>query len=148
MTITKKNLKDIELYLHPKQINGYIQGHELYQYLKDENLLEDCLTLEDLKDIQKLGLEEFNKYFKDKYVFAWKSVVGGSVPCLVGGGGRVVLSWYWLDDDWGADSPALRRKSALSTKKLEPLEPESLDLNSRVKKLEEIVEKLTKVINI
>ncbi len=142
MKITKKNLKDIELYLHPKQKEGWVQGYELYQHLKDEKLLDDCLTLENLEEIQNFGLEEFNKYFKNKYVFGWNSVRDGDVPYLCGFGGEVVLHWYHLDYSWNALNPALRRKSSeIETKPSS--EPETLDLHS----LEKRIEKLEKLFN-
>ena len=124
----KIDLSKIEQWLHPEQVNGYIQGRELYAYLKDNNLLDDCLTRDDLVEIQKLGLEEFNKYFKDKWVYAWKSVQVARVPCLVEDRGRVVLHEVWLGSGWDAGNPALRRKSDLSPEKLETLETLPLEL--------------------
>jgi hypothetical protein len=128
MKITKKNLKDIELYLHPKQKEGCILGTDLYQHLKNENLLEDCLTKKNLEEIQKLGLKEFNNYFKDKYVFAWNSVQPrlGSllVPYLIEYEGEVVVGWSWIADYFNSNYPALRfsKSSAIiSSKLLDPL---------------------------
>lgn len=112
MKINKNNLKDIELWLHPKQKGDLITGNEIYQYLKENNLLKDCLTLEDLQEIQKLGLEEFNKHFKDKWVYGWNSVQDRRgrlyVPCLCEYGGEVVVSWDWLDHYWDSNDLALR----------------------------------------
>lgn len=139
MKITKENLKDIELYLHPKQKGGWIEGNDLYQHLKEKNLLEDCLTLKDLQEIQKLGLEEYNKYFKGKWVYGWNSVrdqLGDlDVPYLYESGDEVVVSWGWLGSYWGSGRPALRfgKPSKLGTSELidtQPFElPEILIIN-------------------
>jgi len=146
--ITKENLKDIELYYHPKQKNGYIKGYDLYQHLQTKGLLEDCLTLENLKEIQELGLKEFNKYFKDKYVFGWKSVVQYDyryleVPYLIEHAGKVVLLWYWLVNDWDAGNPALRFRKPSKLGNSELSDPLSLEtLTFRLEKLEDWARKL------
>ena len=31
-----------------------------------------------------------------------------NVPYLIENGGKVVLNWNWLDNDWNAHNPALR----------------------------------------
>jgi len=53
--------------------------------------------------------------FKRKNIFLWKSkrAVGSyrEVAYLCWGGGRVVVRWYWLGDDWGGDYPALLASS-------------------------------------
>lgn len=119
MKITKDTLKDIELWLHPKQKDGYIEGNDLYAHLKENNLLESCLKLEDLEEIQKLGIDEFRKYFTGKWIYAWGTVRHRDgllrVPCLYDVGDMVVLDWYWLDNDWIACNPALRVASTSSS---------------------------------
>lgn len=121
----KIDLSTIEQWYHPKQKDSYISGHDLYAHLKENNLLEDCLTSENLEEIRKLGLEEFNKYFKGKYVYGWKSVQLRSgrlnVPYLCEGGDEVVVSWDWLGYDFRSSNPALRfgkQPSALKPSKL------------------------------
>ena len=136
----KINLAELEMWLHPKQKAVWVAGNEIYQYLKDNNLLEDCLTLEDLKEIKKLGLDEFNKYFKGKWVYAWKSVQDGDVPYLVECGDEVVLRGYWLGYGWNASGPALRRRSSgLGDSELSETLP--LDLPHFLSELKELIKK-------
>lgn len=135
--ITKQNLKDIELYYHPKQKNGWIQGNDLYQHLKDEDILKDCLTLQDLEDIQKLGIKEFNKYFKNKYVFGWNSVQNQFgyllVPYLCENGDRVVVVWGWLDDSFFSSDPALRFSKSFELNPFVSIESLPLELEKAIK---------------
>ncbi len=104
----------LEQWLHDGQKNGGLErGHAIYEHLESNNMLVSCLGLTDLLAIQKLGVEVFRRYFADKAVFGWKSVVRHrdgdlDVPCLVGDVGEVVLDWHWLDYDWDGDSPVLR----------------------------------------
>ena len=104
----------LELWLHEGQSdNKYTKGHKIYEHLKEKKILEDCLGLRDLEEIQKKGLAFFRKFFKGKTVFGWKSVVldrYGSlrVPYLCGSGDKVVLDWRWLGSGWGGNNPALR----------------------------------------
>ncbi len=106
-----------EQWLHDGQKNGkWIEGNKIYAHLKDTGDLKNHATLRDLEEIQKKGIVFFRKYFAGKAVFAWGSVVRSrsgrlSVPCLYGGGGRVVLCWYWLGYGWHSFSPVLRHAS-------------------------------------
>ena len=107
------DLAKIDLWLHDGQKSGTVRGQVIYDYLTSNDMLESCLGLADLLAIQKLGIEVFRKHFEGKAVFGWKSVVRsrlGSlhVPCLVEGGGQVLLSRNWLCNGWGGDNPALR----------------------------------------
>ena len=112
------DLGAVDLWLHDVQKNGQrIEGHKLYEYLKEKKILERCLSLRDGEEIQKQGIEIFRKYFGDKAVSLWKSVVQNrngdlNVPYLVEYGGQVVLYWGWLDDDWDGYNPALRFASS------------------------------------
>lgn len=110
---TEYDLQKLELWLHNDQKKGYAVGNTIYGYLEKGDALTTCLNLQDLIAIQAKGIKVFCKLFANKAVFAWKSVVQSSrgnlrVPYLIEGGGEVVLNWYWLDYDWGSDSPALR----------------------------------------
>lgn len=142
MKITKENLKDIELYYHPKQKkDGWINGTELYQYLRDENLLEDCLTLENLKEIQSLGSKEFNTYFKDKYVVAWNSVEDDFVWYLYGFVGKVVLSRRWVGHDFYRGYPALLLRKSFVLNNSELSHTLSLDLPNFLSELKMLIQK-------
>ena len=131
---TKIDLSQIETFQHPKQKDGWVSGHELYQWIKNEGFLKDCLTLEDLKETQKIGVTAFREYFKGKWVYGWGSVLVGVVPCLIEYDGGVVQSWRHLVDRFRAGSVGLRRKhSALKNSELSetlPLElPKILTIN-------------------
>lgn len=136
MKITKDTLKDIELFYHPKQKDGYIEGNELYAYLKENKLLEGCLALEDLEEIQNLGVEEFRKYFNGKFVYAWNSVRHLDsrlhVPFLYADGDRVVLYWAWLGSAWDSYDPALRVASTSSSESKPSLDPLKLSLDEAI----------------
>lgn len=104
---------DVSLWLHENQKTGYATGNQIYDQLKKDDLLKDCLNLADLVAIQEKGIEVFRSLYKGKAVFGWKSVVEHtdgrlSVPFLIVGGGKIVLTWNWLDNDWNSDDPALR----------------------------------------
>lgn len=108
------DLGTIDPWLHDGQKNGRsMEGHELYEYLKDKKMLEGCLSLRDGEEIQKKGLAVFRKFFQGKAVFLWKSVVQDRdgnliVPCLCEAGDEVVELWDWLGGYWDDDRPAPR----------------------------------------
>jgi hypothetical protein len=112
------NLKtQVELWIHPNQEFKFATGHEIYEKLKSDEALNDCLSLVDLLDIQAKGISLFRKIFSGKSVFAWKSVTEGekynAVPYLFEDFNDVVLDWKCLDNEWFYHHPALRfRKSA------------------------------------
>ncbi len=110
---TEFDLKNVSLWLHEDQKTVYTTGNKIYQQLKKDDLLKDCLNLADLLAIQEKGIETFRNLYKGKAVFGWKSVVEFTygylyVPCLIEHGGGVVLHWRWLDNYWYSDYPALR----------------------------------------
>ncbi|MBI2439609.1 MAG: hypothetical protein HYV45_03375 [Candidatus Moranbacteria bacterium] len=107
------DLGTIDPWLHDGQKNGrYMEGHKLYEYLKNKKMLESCLSLRDGEEIQKKGLAVFRKFFHGKAVFLWKSVVRSRhgnlfVPSLYGDD-EVVVHWHCLDNGWNDGHPALR----------------------------------------
>lgn len=108
----------VSLWLHDDQKSGVTTGQTIYDYLKDNSILESCLGLSDALAIQKLGAEVFQKVFGNNVVYFWKSVVrrraGGDlrVPCLYVGGDEVVLNWRWLGRGWDDNEPAVRFASS------------------------------------
>lgn len=108
------DLATINPWLHDGQKNGRcMEGHKLYEYLKENGMLESCLSLRDGEEIQKKGIAVFRKFFQGKAVFLWKSVVQNRdgdfrVPYLCKTGGWVVMVWSWLDSNWHGNFPALR----------------------------------------
>ncbi len=106
-------LDSLGLWLHEKQKIEDVTGNIIYEELEKTNALGDCLNLQDLLAIQEKGIKVFRALFKGKAVFAWKSVVliqNGylSVPYLIEREGEVVLGWFWLDNYWSSNDPALR----------------------------------------
>lgn len=102
----------IELYLHQKQKDEVITGHDLLKHFEETDTLKDCANLQDALAIQKLGIKMFRKIFGKNYVFCWKSVVRGRdgnlrVPYVNGAGGKVFLNWGWLDAKWHSYNPAV-----------------------------------------
>lgn len=104
----------LEHWLHDGQKDGKcVKGKRIYEHLKANDLLKDCLGLRDLEEIEKKGITFFRALFKGEAFFAWKSVVRDHngyllVPYLCEYGGKVVLLWYWLVLIWHPDYPALR----------------------------------------
>jgi len=106
------DLGQVEQFLHEQQKEGLVEGNELYEFFKDSNLLAKCLGLADLLAIQAKEIDFFQKYFYDKWVFGWRSVVQHNcgrfrVSSLDGHDGEVKLHWYWLVSGWHALGPAL-----------------------------------------
>lgn len=107
-------LATIDPWLHDGQKNDrYMEGHKLYEYLKENGMLESCLSLRDGEEIQKKGIAVFRKFFQGKAAFLWKSVVQARngdlrVPCLYEDNVEVVVGWDWLDNDWDDNYPGLR----------------------------------------
>jgi hypothetical protein len=107
------NVNTLVQWLHNDQKTSTGKGNVIYEYLKTNNMLEGCLGLRDLEEIQKKGIKFFRRHFQDKAVFGWKSVVRASsgnllAPYLLEGGDLVVLQWRWLENDWSSSYPALR----------------------------------------
>jgi hypothetical protein len=90
-----------------------LSGYTIHKYLKDNDMIKDCLGLRDLEEIQKKGIVFFRKHFKGKAVSGWKSIVlinNGQygVPYLYESGDhQVCIHWKWLVDGWSACRPAL-----------------------------------------
>lgn len=100
-------------WVHSKKKKKVVVGTVIYDFLIQKKMLPICLGLADLLGIQAKGIEFFRQHFKNKAVFGWRSVLPRRdgdllVPCLVLGGGRVVLYWHWLGYGWSAYSPGLR----------------------------------------
>ncbi len=134
------DIENVELYLCEKQKTGYISGNDMYEHLKKENILKDCLGLSELEAIKEQGADFFRKHFGGKYVYGWESVVrsqGGSlnVPYVCGGGGWVGMFWSWLGGDWSDRNPAARFASPKILDTETSSDTSSLEL--RVAKLEQ-----------
>ena len=115
--LAEYDISKVELWLHPSQQNGKCtNGQIIYDYLLKKMILAGCLNLQDLLAIQAKGIVFFRKYFRGNALFGWKSVVrsdGGGLraPYLYERGGKVVLDWHWLENNWGDNDPAGRLAS-------------------------------------
>ncbi len=106
-----------ELYLTTEQKSGgSIKGFDLEHRLKDEKLIDRCLSLESL--MVKVWLADPSSYpeeLKTKAVFLFGSQRGvGSdrhVACLCWDGDRVIVSWFWLEFRWYGYYPVLLASS-------------------------------------
>lgn len=110
----KYSLSEVEFWLHEGQRHGQrIEGHELYGHLRDNGILEDCLSLRDGEEIQKKGPVTFRRFFGGKFIFLWKSVVQSRdgypwVPYLSECAEQVFMDWRRLDAYWDGSLPVAR----------------------------------------
>ena len=103
----------VHQWLHKDQKRGLVLGKTIYKYLQKGDALATCLNLQDGLAIQAKGIAVFRKLFGGKAVFLWGSVVRDrdgnlDVPYLYEDGGKVVVSWGWLGNNWNSRDPALR----------------------------------------
>ena len=69
-------IKDITLWHHEGQIgNNLASGEAVYEHLRKDNMLKDCLSLSDGEAIQEKGGALFCEIFEDAALALWKSVV-------------------------------------------------------------------------
>ena len=107
------SLNSLEQWLHKDQETRVVTGNFLHQYLRDNEMLGNCLGFIELLEIQKLGAVTFRKHFPSRAVFGWRSVVRYRdghlcVPHLTEACGEVYLHWNWLGNDWDVRGLALR----------------------------------------
>lgn len=110
------DVRKLERYLHPKQVDGYVTGNEILAELIAKEMLKWCLGVTDLQAIQARGVGFFRKHFNGKAVFGWKSVILSHdgrlyVPYLYENGDKVVLGWHQLGNYWYSFHPALRHQA-------------------------------------
>ncbi len=112
------DVSTLKHWLHPRQERGVLRGGQILRYLEDNGLLNNCLGIRDLEEIQRKGINFFREHFVGKKAFGWKSVAlahGKSyrddyryVPLLVGQKSRVALRWCWIRVYMNASDIALR----------------------------------------
>ncbi len=103
----------VDLWLHPNQKTGAMDGDLIYNYLNMTGIIGRCAGLRDLEEIQKRGINFFRKFFKGKVLLGWRSAFCRSsgtlhVPSLFEDIGRVKVGWYWNDFALDHSCPALR----------------------------------------
>ncbi len=137
----KIDLKDIELYLDPKQSTG-IEGNKLREKLRDKNVL-NAVVLDYLLKYKNLIPENW----KGKAVFFWGTIYRDShgnlyVRYLVWSGSEWNWDGSWLGRDWDDDRPAASRKS------LKTLPSDFGNLNLRIENLEAFRDKVEKILRL
>lgn len=112
---SKYDLAKVILWRHDLQTDGHeILGEELYQYLRENQILESCLSLHDGEAIQKKGVDLFRQCFGNKTVLLAKSTLmhrvncGLDMPCLFEKNDEVVIGWVWLGEPLQHDLYTLR----------------------------------------
>src|ERR1700688_2132013 len=65
------DLAKVEQWFHDEQTKDGMVGNRIYEHLKSNNMLDSCLGLRDLEEIQKKGVTFFREPFKGKVVFGW-----------------------------------------------------------------------------
>jgi hypothetical protein len=105
------NAETLELWVYPAQLGGAIRGPVIYNHLKTFSKLPGCLALRDLEEIQKKGIEFYQRFWLGKTLFAWRSLVidvNGElrVPCISSGpkGDEVVLFFEWAERKFGENA--------------------------------------------
>jgi len=110
--LAEYGMNHVQQWIYPDQENGVALGNVIYDHLQDTDTLKNQLGLADLLAIQVKGIVFFRKYFVNKAVFGWKSVVQShsgrlKVPGLVERDGQVLVHWNWLDNNWNSNNPGL-----------------------------------------
>lgn len=100
----KFDVTKLRRWLHPKETKCVVNGNEIYESLKNNNLLAGCLGLAELQAIRERGPAFFRKYFSGSPVIAgWRSVVAGHqgelyVPYLNDGcADETLIPWCGID---------------------------------------------------
>lgn len=111
---TEYNLATVKQWLHQNQKrNASLRAASVYEHLKANSMLGDCLNLQDALAIQAMGVETFRQFFEGKMLYFWKSaaqIPDGDlcVPYLFDCGSAVLLEWCWAGHELGSTCPALR----------------------------------------
>jgi len=105
-------LGDVQCLLDQGQIGGNVlPGWAIYRHLIKVEYLPMCLGLNDGVEIQREGVPCFKRFFGVKALFLWKSVGVNCydhlfVPCLDVKGDRLLIRWYFVENDFGVSYPA------------------------------------------
>lgn len=137
----------LSLHLEPEQKDGYLKGEILAERLKQTAPTSNVLQY--LIENPSLWPEDW----KGKYVYFWGTIFRGSDGYLYvrfgyWNEGEVVSDYCWLGGGWRVGSPAASlASSALGTSETQTSPSDALNLESRVKSLENSMEALQKIIN-
>jgi hypothetical protein len=94
------DFESVTLWLHDEQSGNGIEASQVYEHLKEKDMLKGCLNLQDGHAICKAGAAAFREVFEFDLPFLWKSVAkttyGFNVPYLTVFRRKVVIRWYLL----------------------------------------------------
>lgn len=102
------------LWFHEDQmIKGFSHPSAIYQFLKEQQMFEDCLALSDGMEIAKKDARIFRLLFPGEKLFLWRSVAQDKhndlcVPYLMERKGLIYGDWHWFDFSIDNNSPAAR----------------------------------------
>lgn len=143
------NPKKVSLYISEKQKSGYIAGNELRKKIKNPL---NANVLDYLLNNPHLIPEEWkqDEQGQTRYIYFWGTIYRDSgssfcVRCLYWYGGHWQAGHFWLDGDFGGQSPTLLLASSSS----QSSSPSDLDtLSSRVQNIEQFMKDNFKGFNI
>ncbi len=106
---TDFDFRKLEQYLLPNQETCSVTGNIIFEHIKTTDTIKIHLGLCDLREIKRRGSSFFQKHFKNKSIFAWKSVVRSRdgcfyVPYLC----EVGLYWHLLSEVVNPNCPVMR----------------------------------------
>ncbi len=109
------NLTMVREWRHEDQRMGWQRhltatGEVIYERLKTEGVLADCLGFSDLVAMNQAGMPR--SFYAGKSFYGWKSVVRDEfgdlfVPYLTESSGQIFVKWERIDNKLGVNSPAL-----------------------------------------
>lgn len=105
------DVRSLEKMPHQQQTKSYCSGNCDFEFLRDNNLLTECLDIFDLMAIQVKGYDFLRRHF------AWEAVMGFGSPLRIGyktqfepsrnsievpylevnSDGEIIIDWCWLD---------------------------------------------------
>ena len=97
-----------ELWFHPDQQAKYATARSIVRLLAEEDLLDSCISLYDLKAILAQDIEFWRKHFNGKAIIAARSVQDDLIWCLCERLGKLVLVRHWLSHGYRSKYGTLR----------------------------------------
>ena len=83
--------------------NDRMTGAQILSIIEEQHMLENCLSIDDLLQVNDKGLKYFRRYFVGELLIGWKSASAlndgtVSVPVLSEEDGRLALRHQNIDD--------------------------------------------------
>jgi hypothetical protein len=98
---------------HGNHIKGRVSGEIILEYLKQNDLFNDCAGVRELGQIEQEGIYFFRERFQGNVVFGLRDIIEDAekdcwAPCLLEFGGIVVRRFFLLKAPWFENYVALR----------------------------------------